>query len=136
MPDKDNLIDRTPAATHGAAGTIPPGPGSARVVFFNISHPLSLSLSLISSQTSTIARRSGESVRTAYLLASCQTWTIPVIFGHGGMVTLLVVLVMLNRLTGDRQGRVHLPQGRLEVSRRLRAGRVCHRKLDASYRLS
>jgi len=33
------------------------------------------------------------------------------------MGTLLVVLAMLNRLTGDWLGQVHLPQGRLEVSK-------------------
>ena len=112
MPDKDNLIESNPAATHGAAGTTPPGPGSPRVVVFNISHPLSL----ISSQTSTYSSQIRR-VRPDRLSPGQvrQTLTIPVIFGHGSMGTLLVVLVMLNRLTDDWQGQVHLPQGRLEV---------------------
>ena len=115
MPDKDNLIDRTPAATHGAAGTIPPGRGAARVVFLPLTSPSTFTHLVTGPNHSTQIRRvrpdrpSPGQVR--------QTWTIPVIFGHGSMDTLLVVLVMLNRLTGDRQGQVHLPQGRLDVSK-------------------
>ena len=97
----------------------PPGryhPGRAPPGWFscNISHPLSLISSQDLNHSSQIRRVRPDRPSPGQVR---QTWTIPVIFGHGGMGTLLVVLVMLNRLTGDRQGQVHLPQGRLDVSK-------------------
>ena len=116
MPDEDNLIDRTPAATHVAAGTITTRAGRRPGGFLALlTSPSTFTHLVTGPNHSTQIRRVRPNRPSPGQVR--QTWTIPVIFGHGSMDTLLVVLVMLNRLTGDRQGQVHLPQGRLDVSK-------------------